>query len=124
VGRSNSDSTRTRIAAGPTCASEAPLAELATGIQPGSRDRFCVITHPHRSWRTRTRANLHHNRRSNRNRTTARALATRATRLRRGRRAIPGRGAPVVALREAVRDGWDGETVAAALLGSQDPMLW
>jgi hypothetical protein len=47
------------------------------------------------------------------------------------RRAIPGRGEPLaarvrrsVALRAAVRDGWDGEAVAAALLGSQDPMLW
>ena len=48
-----------------------------------------------------------------------------------GRRAIPGRGEPLaarvrrsVALRAAVRDGWDGNAVAAALLGEDQPTLW
>jgi hypothetical protein len=29
-----------------------------------------------------------------------------------------------VALREAVRHGWDADAVEAALLGSTDPTLW
>lgn len=48
-----------------------------------------------------------------------------------GRPAILTRGAGVVqrieralALREAVRDGWDAEAVAAALLGTNEPTLW
>jgi hypothetical protein len=48
-----------------------------------------------------------------------------------GRPAIRRRGAGVaarrsraVALRAAVRDGWDADAVAAALLGSTEPRLW
>jgi hypothetical protein len=48
-----------------------------------------------------------------------------------GRPAIRRRGAGVaarraraVALREAVRHGWDAEAVATALLGSAEPTLW
>jgi hypothetical protein len=37
---------------------------------------------------------------------------------------IKARRARAIALREAVRDGWDADAVAAALLGSQDPTLW
>ena len=46
-------------------------------------------------------------------------------------RQIPGRGEPLAArvrrsvvLREAVRDGWDVDAVAAALLGDAQPTLW
>jgi hypothetical protein len=48
-----------------------------------------------------------------------------------GRPPIPVRGEQLaarvrrsLALREAVRDGWDADAVAEALLGSQDPTLW
>ncbi len=48
-----------------------------------------------------------------------------------GRPAIRRRGAGMaaqgggaVALREAVRHGWDADAVAAALLGSTEPTLW
>ena len=40
-----------------------------------------------------------------------------------GREGVRQRRARSVALREAVRPGWDGERVAAALLG-RDPTLW
>jgi hypothetical protein len=57
----------------------------------------------------------------------------RMARMRRGggRRAVLARGVGVAArversraIREAVKDGWDGERVAAALLGSTQPTLW
>ncbi len=48
-----------------------------------------------------------------------------------GRPAVPRRDAGVrarqaraVALRDAVRNGWDAEAVAAALLGATEPTLW
>jgi hypothetical protein len=44
--------------------------------------------------------------------------------VRRGDNGVRARRARAVALREAVRDGWDGDAVAAALLGSQEPTLW
>jgi hypothetical protein len=44
--------------------------------------------------------------------------------VRRGDSGVRARRARAVALREAVRDGWDGEAVAAALLGSPEPTLW
>jgi hypothetical protein len=37
---------------------------------------------------------------------------------------VKARRARAIALREAVRDGWDAEAVEAALLGSQEPTLW
>ena len=58
---------------------------------------------------------------------------SRMARMRRGggRPAIVARGAGVarrvqrsLALREAVRDGWDAEAVSAALLGTDQPRLW
>jgi hypothetical protein len=57
----------------------------------------------------------------------------RMARMRRGggRPAIVTRGAGVarrveraLALRDAVRDGWDEDAVSAALLGNDNPMLW
>jgi hypothetical protein len=44
--------------------------------------------------------------------------------VRRGDNGIRARRARAVALRDAVRNGWDSEAVAAALLGSSDPTLW
>jgi hypothetical protein len=44
--------------------------------------------------------------------------------VRRGDHGIKARRARAVALREAVRRGWDAEAVEAALLGSTDPTLW
>ncbi|WP_346779323.1 hypothetical protein [Mycobacterium camsae] len=44
--------------------------------------------------------------------------------VRRGDHGVKARRARAVALREAVRGGWDGEAVQAALLGSADPTLW
>lgn len=44
--------------------------------------------------------------------------------VRRGDHGIKARRARAVALREAVRHGWDAEAVEAALLGSTDPTLW
>lgn len=44
--------------------------------------------------------------------------------VRRGRAGIAERQARAVALREAVRNGWDTEAVSAALLGRCGPMLW
>lgn len=44
--------------------------------------------------------------------------------IRRGDNGLRGRRERAVALREAVRDGWDAAAVAAALLGSDDPTLW
>ncbi len=49
VGRNNSEGTRARMDAGPTCPSDEPRAEVAPGIQPGSRDRLCVIAQTHTS---------------------------------------------------------------------------
>jgi hypothetical protein len=57
----------------------------------------------------------------------------RMARMRRGggRRVVVARGAGVAArversraIREAVKDGWDAERVAAALLGARQPTLW
>jgi hypothetical protein len=45
----------------------------------------------------------------------------RPIRRRNGREA---RRALSLALREAVRDGWDRDAIQAALLGSTDPTLW
>lgn len=62
-----------------------------------------------------------------------RANMARMARMRRGggRRAILARGAGVAArveraraIRAAVKDGWDQERVAAALLGPRQPLLW
>jgi hypothetical protein len=44
--------------------------------------------------------------------------------VRRGDHGVRARRARAIALREAVRDGWDAEAVAAALLGSPEPTLW
>lgn len=44
--------------------------------------------------------------------------------VRRGDHGLKARRARAVALREAVRHGWDAEAVEAALLGSTDPRLW
>jgi hypothetical protein len=44
--------------------------------------------------------------------------------VRRGDAGVKARRARAVALRDAVRDGWDPEAVAAALLGSGEPTLW
>jgi hypothetical protein len=44
--------------------------------------------------------------------------------LRRGDDGVRARRACAVALREAVRHGWDADAVATALLGSQQPTLW
>lgn len=44
--------------------------------------------------------------------------------VRRGDHGTKARRAQAVALREAVRHGWDAEAVEAALLGSTDPTLW
>ena len=44
--------------------------------------------------------------------------------VRRGDQGVKARRARAVALREAVRHGWDAEAVEAALLGSTDPTLW
>jgi len=44
--------------------------------------------------------------------------------VRRGDHGVKARRARAVALREAVRHGWDAEAVEAALLGSTDPTLW
>lgn len=44
--------------------------------------------------------------------------------IRRGDNGLRARRERAVALREAVRDGWDAAAVAAALLGSNDPTLW
>ena len=44
--------------------------------------------------------------------------------VRRGDNGIKARRARAVALRDAVRNGWDSEAVAAALLGSAEPTLW
>lgn len=44
--------------------------------------------------------------------------------VRRGDHGLNARRARAVALREAVRHGWDAEAVEAALLGSTDPTLW
>ena len=42
----------------------------------------------------------------------------------RGCAGLLARRAPAVALRDAVRHGWDAAAVAAALLGSAQPTLW
>ena len=44
--------------------------------------------------------------------------------VRRGDNGVKARRARAVALREAVRNGWDAEAVEAALLGSHAPTLW
>jgi hypothetical protein len=44
--------------------------------------------------------------------------------IRRGDNGRKARRARAVALREAVRNGWDAVAVEAALLGSHDPTLW
>jgi hypothetical protein len=44
--------------------------------------------------------------------------------VRRGSAGVEGRRARGVALRAAVRNGWDAEAVAQALLGGSDPTLW
>ena len=44
--------------------------------------------------------------------------------IRRGDNGVKARRARAVALREAVRNGWDAVAVEAALLGSHDPTLW
>jgi len=44
--------------------------------------------------------------------------------VRRGDHGLKARRARAVALREAVRHGWDAEAVEGALLGSTDPTLW
>ncbi|WP_425437059.1 hypothetical protein [Mycobacterium aquaticum] len=44
--------------------------------------------------------------------------------VRRGDHGVAERRARAVALREAVRHGWDAEAVAVALLGSPEPTLW
>jgi hypothetical protein len=44
--------------------------------------------------------------------------------VRRGDHGVKARRARAVALRDAVRHGWDAEAVEAALLGSTDPTLW
>ena len=41
-----------------------------------------------------------------------------------GDHGVRARRARAVALREAVRHGWDAAAVEAALLGSRDPTLW
>jgi hypothetical protein len=44
--------------------------------------------------------------------------------VRRGEHGVRARRERAVALRHAVRNGWDAEAVAAALLGSSQPTLW
>jgi hypothetical protein len=44
--------------------------------------------------------------------------------VRRGDNGVRARQGRAMALRAAVRDGWDAAAVAAALLGSADPTLW
>ncbi|GLB92989.1 hypothetical protein [Mycobacterium kiyosense] len=44
--------------------------------------------------------------------------------IRQGGNGLRARRERAVALREAVRHGWDAEAVRAALLGSSDPTLW
>jgi hypothetical protein len=44
--------------------------------------------------------------------------------VRRGRAGLLARHARAVALRDAVRGGWDADAVRCALLGSADPTLW
>ena len=44
--------------------------------------------------------------------------------VRRGANGVPARRARTVALREAVRHGWDAAAVGAAMLGRRDPTLW
>lgn len=44
--------------------------------------------------------------------------------VRRGDAGVRARHARAVALREAVRDGWDAQAVAAALLAATEPTLW
>ncbi|MGO9034804.1 hypothetical protein [Mycobacterium sp.] len=44
--------------------------------------------------------------------------------VRRGDNVVKARRARAVALRDAVRNGWDADAVAAALLGSKEPTLW
>lgn len=44
--------------------------------------------------------------------------------VRRGEHGVRARRERAVALREAVRHGWDAETVQAALLGTAQPTLW
>jgi hypothetical protein len=44
--------------------------------------------------------------------------------VRRGNAGVAARRARAVALREAVRHGWNGAAVAQALLGGTDPTLW
>lgn len=44
--------------------------------------------------------------------------------VRTGEQGVRARRARAVALRHAVRNGWDAEAVAAALLGSAQPTLW
>lgn len=44
--------------------------------------------------------------------------------IRRSDNGVKARRARAVALREAVRNGWDAVAVEAALLGSRDPTLW
>ena len=44
--------------------------------------------------------------------------------IRQGDNGVKARRARAVALREAVRNGWDAEAVEAALLGSHAPTLW
>ncbi|HYB36596.1 MAG TPA: hypothetical protein VEF72_13095 [Mycobacterium sp.] len=42
----------------------------------------------------------------------------------RGEHGVQARRSRAVVLREAVRNGWDADAVAAALLGSTEPTLW
>lgn len=44
--------------------------------------------------------------------------------VRRGDAGVRARHARAVALREAVRNGWNAEAVAEALLGATEPTLW
>ena len=44
--------------------------------------------------------------------------------VRRGDHGVRARRARAVALRDAVRNGWDAVAVATALLGSKEPTLW
>jgi hypothetical protein len=44
--------------------------------------------------------------------------------VRRGDHGVKARRARAVALRDAVRNGWDADAVATASLGSKEPMLW
>ena len=44
--------------------------------------------------------------------------------IRRGSAGVAAGRTRAVALREAVRGGWDAAAVAAALLGSTEPTLW